>query len=82
MLSDKDLNAIDKLVTKRFKEEGKSIRQDTRGIIKAEIKPLEKQVFKMRKNIDIMIKMFDRDYLGFQSRVHRIEKHLRLSPLN
>ena len=53
-----------------------------RGVFKEEIKTLKNDVSKIRKDVDVMLSMFDREYIDLRKRVERIEEHLRLPPLS
>lgn len=70
MLTKSDLKEIDRVVSKRIKTE-----------IKTELKPIKSDISKMRKDIDVLISLFDRDYVDLRNRVERIEEHLDLPPL-
>lgn len=70
MLTKNDLTEIDKIVTQRIKTE-----------LKTELKPIKSDIAKMRKDIDVIISLFDREYLDLRKRVERIEDHLNLPPL-
>lgn len=75
MLTKTDLQAIDNLIVKRVDEVvTKRIRE--------EHKPIRKDISKMRKDIDVMLSLFDREYVNLRSRVERIEEHLSLTPMS
>ncbi len=67
MLTKTDLQAIDGIVANRIREE---------------LKPVKKDISKMRKDIDVMLSLFDREYVDLRTRVERIEEHLNLSALS
>ena len=47
--------------------------------IKQELKPVKSDIAKMRK--DVIISLFDREYVDLRKRVERIEEHLNLPPI-
>lgn len=49
--------------------------------VQADVKTLKKDTAKIRKDIDVMLSFFDREYIDLRKRVERIEKHLGLPPL-
>jgi len=67
MLTKTDLKKIDNLLDKRFK---------------IELKPIKSDISKIRKDIDVIISLFDREYVNLRQRVERIEEHLNLPPLS
>lgn len=75
MLTKTDLQAIDNLIVKRVDEVvTKRIRE--------EHKPIRKDISKMRKDIDVMLSLFDREYVNLRSRVERIEEHLNIPSMS
>lgn len=44
--------------------------------VKTEIKPIKLDLSKLRKDVDTMLSMFDREYVDLRTRVERIEDHL------
>ncbi|OGM03216.1 hypothetical protein A2115_02820 [Candidatus Woesebacteria bacterium GWA1_41_8] len=63
MLSKKDINQIDTVFAERLKQD---------------LKPVKSDITKIRKDIDVMLSMFDREYLEIRKRIERIEEHLNL----
>jgi hypothetical protein len=50
-------------------------------ILKGDLGTVKKDVAKTRKDVDVMLSMFDREYLELRKRVERIEEHLNLTPV-
>ncbi|MGD8744236.1 MAG: hypothetical protein PVJ52_01410 [Candidatus Woesebacteria bacterium] len=73
MLTKTDLKQIDKVFSKRIKEEVKPIKIDIRSI--------KSDVSEARKDVKIIVNFFDKEYLEPRARVERIEEHLKLDPL-
>ena len=46
--------------------------------VKRDIKTVKNDVSKIRKDVDVMLSVFDREYLELRKRVERIEDHLNL----
>lgn len=67
MLTDADLSKIGKLVQKELTP------------VKKDLKSLRSDVLYVKKTIDLMIKMFDRDHFELKRRVEAIEEHLGIS---
>ncbi len=96
MLTKADLQAIDKIVKKRVREEveteSENLKNELQGDItmlrlevtrsieelKNRIKNLEIKVTKVRKDINTVISLFDRDYINLKKKVIRMEDHLKL----
>ncbi|MBI3366127.1 hypothetical protein HY041_00670 [Candidatus Roizmanbacteria bacterium] len=70
MLTKNDLQAIQQIVGKTVKKE-----------ISAETKPINKELKKLRKDLNVVISSFDNDIIDTKNRVARIEGHLHLPPL-
>ncbi|HUD20428.1 MAG TPA: hypothetical protein VMR81_08360 [Patescibacteria group bacterium] len=83
MLTKTDLQAIDNLVTKRVNEA-----IDTRvgdivtKRIREELKPMKEDIVKIRKDINVIVSFFDREYTNLRTRVERIEEHLQLPAIS
>lgn len=88
---------ITNMLTKAdLKEVKNAAKEGTRNILTAELRPLRKDVselksdlkdvkkdiLKMRKDIDIIISLFDSEYLNLRERIERIENHLQLPPIS
>lgn len=69
---------------------GKIIQEDSPKIVEIQIAPLKKQIaslssllkseiHKVRKDINMVIRMFDNDYFDLRIRVEKIEDDLHLS---
>ncbi|MGA3292225.1 MAG: hypothetical protein ABSC49_03730 [Candidatus Microgenomates bacterium] len=58
----------------------KIVQSETPKIVQSEtgkiIKPLKSDISKIRKDVDTMLSMFDREYVDLRKRVERIEEHL------
>lgn len=94
MLTKDDLSQMQKLMLSVVQTETRKIvQEETRSIVKEEINPLRKkmisltssirselrsQVRKVRKDINIMIRVFDNQYMDLRVGVEKIEDHLRL----
>mgnify|MGYP001001382635 FL=1 len=65
MLTQEDIQKIDEVFSKR---------------LKGEIKPIQEDVSKIRKDIKTIVNFFDQEYLSLRNRVERIEEHLGLQP--
>lgn len=50
-------------------------------IVETAVDPIKKDLKKVDKKVDLVIKSFDREYLGLQKRIMRVETHLQLKPL-
>lgn len=91
MLTKGDLKQIDTVVSKRtskviqkeLKNEitslGKELKKEL-DPLKKDVKGLRSDVTKIRKDIDVVISLFDREYVDLRDRVARIEEHLNLPP--
>jgi hypothetical protein len=67
MLTKDDLQAIEKIVEAKVN-----------NTIKKELKPVNKSLKRIEKNLDGFAKMFNREDMQLQKRVTRIEEHLKL----
>lgn len=76
MLTKTDLVQIKKVVKSELKTSA------TKTDLKRELNPIRSDTAKMRKDIDVIISLFDRDYLEIRARVERIEQHLKLEPIS
>ena len=65
MLAQEDIQQIDEVFSKR---------------LKLELKPIQEDVTKIRKDIKTIVNFFDQEYLSLRNRVERIEEHLGLQP--
>lgn len=70
MLTKTDLKEIGNLLDERLDKK-----------FKIELKPIKSDISKIRKDIDAIISLFDREYVNIRQRVERIEEHLNLPPL-
>lgn len=52
-----------------------------KNIVESAVDPMKKDLKKIDKKVDLVIKSFDREYLDLQKRVWRVETHLQLKPL-
>ncbi|KKQ43169.1 MAG: hypothetical protein US60_C0006G0013 [Microgenomates group bacterium GW2011_GWC1_37_8] len=76
MLTKSDLKEIDNVVSKRLQN------VTTKDDLKRELKPIKSDVAKTRKDIDVMLSIFDREYLQLRKGVERIEEHLGLETIS
>ncbi len=76
MLTKTDLVQIKKV----FKNELKN--SLTKNDLKKELKPMKSDIAKIRKDVDVVISLFDREYLELRARVERIEEHLNLEQIS
>jgi len=65
MLTKIDLKQIDRVISTRIKQE---------------LKPVRFDLSKVRKDTDVIITLFDREYLDLRKRVEAIEEHLGIQP--
>ncbi len=74
MLTTRDLSQIQKIVQLESK---KSIQSETPGIVKKivqeELKPIKKDILAIKKDINLIVKTFDRDYVALRKKVERLE---------
>lgn len=59
----------------------KSDLKEINTLLTRQLKPIKTDVSKTRKNVDVMLSMFDREYVELRRRVDRIEEHLNLEPI-
>ncbi|MBU1126760.1 MAG: hypothetical protein ABIH88_03370 [Patescibacteria group bacterium] len=64
-----------KIVREIVQEETPKI---VKKIVQTELKPIKSDLLKIRKDINIIVSTFDREYLELRQRVGIIEKHLDL----
>ena len=76
MLTKTDLAQIKKVVKTEFKG------SVTKSDLRKELNPIRSDITKIRKDIDVIISLFDREYLEIRARVERIEQHLNLEPIS
>ena len=81
MLTKTDLKEIGNVVLKRIKKDVPSLVEKQLSPLKNYIKTLGSDVTKIRKDIDVIVSLFDREYLDLRKRVTRIEEHLELPPI-
>ena len=67
MLTKSDLNKIEKIVETKIDP------------IKEDLKIVKSDISKIRKDIDVIIALFDREYINLRKRVEKIEERLGLS---
>ncbi len=51
-------------------------------LITVKLRPLESDITKVRKDMNVIISYFDHEYLDLRKRVERIEEYLKLQPLS
>jgi len=79
MLTKGDLEQIREIV----RDESRAVvREDARIIMQEELVPVKKDIAKIRKDVGVMLSMFDREYVELRRRVERIEQHLSLPPVS
>ena len=77
MLTSRDLNKIDNLITKRTEEVvERVINRRVKIIVKKEIKTLDNKII---RKINLLISYFENEFLPLEKRVTRVEKHLNLN---
>ncbi|OGK29836.1 hypothetical protein A3F29_00110 [Candidatus Roizmanbacteria bacterium RIFCSPHIGHO2_12_FULL_33_9] len=77
MLTSRDLNKIDKLITKRTEEVvERVVNRRVKIIVKKEIKTLDNKII---RKINLLISYFENEFLPLEKRVTRVEKHLNLN---
>lgn len=91
MLTKSDLSQIQKVIqveTTRIvqSETRKIVQEETANIIQRELDPVKKDiknikmnVRKVKKTVDVMARIFDREDIRLRKRVTRIEEHLGFS---
>lgn len=90
MLTKSDLRQIGVVVRGEVKDqlssEAKSLRteikEDTKSIIKLELKTIKEDIEKIRKDAKTIVNFFDREYLELRERVERIENFLKIPASN
>ena len=50
------------------------------NLLTKHLKPLKSDVAKIRKDVDVMPSMFDREYVELRTRIEKIEEHLGIQP--
>lgn len=90
MLTKQDFSQIKKIVEQSvnsIKVDVSGLKKDVSGLktdvsgLKKDMTDVKKDITKIRKDIDVIISVFDRDYLDLRRRIDRIETHLQLKPL-
>lgn len=71
MLTKTDLKDIGNLLDERLDKQ-----------FKIKFKPIKSDISKIRKDIDVIISLFDREYINLRQRIERIEEHLNLPNLS
>ncbi len=70
------LNGNMTLTKNDLQEIAKVVKTVAIDAVKTEIKPIKLDLSKLRKDVDTMLSMFDREYVDLRTRVERIEDHL------
>lgn len=78
MLNNDDLKKIKGVVHDAIHEETPGIVEE---IVEKKLKPVNKDLRKIKKDITTIIDYFDRGQMKLEKRVDRIENHLSLPPL-
>lgn len=77
MLTSRDLNKIDNLITKRTEEVvERVINRRVKIIVKKEIDTLENKIV---SKLNLLISYFENEFNPLEKRVTRVEKHLNLN---
>ena len=71
MLTKTDLKDIGNLLDERLDKQ-----------FKIKLKPIKSDISKIRKDIDVIVSLFDREYINLRQRIERIEEHLNLPNLS
>ena len=77
-------NKVMTLTKSDLSQIGRIIKKEVKGEIKpldARLKSVEKDVKKIKKNTNLIVEVFDDEYLKLQARVERIERYLKITPL-
>ena len=83
MLTKTDFSQIRKIVKEEVQQETRKIvQEETKKIVQKELKPIKADIVNIKSDINVIISLFDREYLDLSKRVKRIENHLDLSPLS
>ena len=53
----------------------------TKDDLNKKLKPIEKNIKKIKDDINMVIGFFDREYMSLKARVKRIEEFLKIPPL-
>lgn len=89
MLTQGDFSQIQKIIVsetrKIIQEETpgivrKIVQEETPKIIQKELIPIKRDIKKIKKDVDIIVTTFDRDYVFLRRRLDRLEDHLQLPP--
>ena len=80
MLTKSDLRQIQKVVKREIKSEVDPLKKDIKTV-KSDVSTLKKDVTKIRKDVNVIVSLFDREYLELRARGDRIERHLDIAPL-
>lgn len=86
MLTKKDLTQIQKVVkeelgdypTKADLEKALS-NHPTKADLAKELKPVKQDIAQIRKDVKVIVNLFDREYVELRRRVERIEQHLGIT---
>lgn len=75
MLTKTDLKQIDNLISRRL--QNTTTKDDLKYLAtKQDLKSIKSDIAKIRKDIDVIIALFDREYINLRKRVEKIEEHL------
>lgn len=74
MLTKEDVSLIEEVLDKRFNQFDQKIGEK----LKRELKPIKEDMTKTRKDINVIVSLFDREYVDLRKRVERIEEHLQI----
>lgn len=77
MLTTQDLSQIRTLLKEEIKLEVGTV---VKKIVREELKPVNKKLNKIDKDLKTTINFFDNELLGHDKRISKIEAHIGLSP--
>ena len=63
------------------KNDLEQIKEIVNSELSAGLKPIKKDIKKIREDINMIVDHFDRDYLEMRARIDRIERFLKIPPL-
>jgi predicted nucleic acid-binding Zn-ribbon protein len=88
MLTNKDLEQIQKVVQVAVHEEIEPLKKDVQVLrkdvnnLQKDMKTVQRDIVQIRKDMKTIINFFDQEYLELRHRIDRIEEVLNLPPLN
>ncbi|MDO8609861.1 MAG: hypothetical protein Q7R95_04890 [bacterium] len=91
MLTKSDLKAIENLFDRKFDEKfdekfdkkfDEKFDEKFESKIVKELKPMKRDINKIKKDLEATIRFFDSDIVNHDKRIVRIEQHLHLAPID